>query len=268
MNPGPATMSGIPMNDRAPIHAVETARLRSYALRPGVTFPDWTLVASPHARAALLTVLEAFGFERTWRGYSAAEDALRVALLRIYAERGCAPAIGELATTLGADESTVRSILARLKARDLVVLDDDGERIIGAYPFTDRETDHRVKVAGRTINAMCAIDALGAGALYGCDIEIGSRCRACGAPITITTCDEGRSVALVQPGTAIVWSGIRRSDGCAASSLCTVIAFFCGGAHSEVRRREHSAASSGFRLSIDEALQAGRALFGPTLASR
>jgi hypothetical protein len=72
-------------------------------------------------------------------------------------------------------------------------------------------------------------------------------------------------VADVQPGSAVVWSGVRRTDGCAANSMCTVIAFFCDDAHLEAWRAEHHP-EAGFRLSIDEALQVGRAFFGPSLA--
>jgi hypothetical protein len=160
----------------------DDAPLPSYAVRPGVTFPDWAAVTSPQARQALLAIFEAIDAERTWRDYTPAEDAVRTTLLRLYAEQGRAPPIGDLARHAGASESAIRSLLASLKSRDLLVLEDDGELIVGAYPWTDRETEHQVSLGERTLNALCAIDALGAGALYGCDVEIRSRCRSCGAP--------------------------------------------------------------------------------------
>lgn len=238
-----------------------------YAVRPGVTFPDWAAVTSPATRDALLAIFAAFGAARTWRDYTPAEDGVRTALLRLYAEAGRAPAIGALARRAGVGETAIRPILASLTARDLVVLDADGERIVGAYPFTDRGTDHRVRLDDRTLNAMCAIDALGVGDMYGRDVEIRSRCRACGAPVDIATGDRGRTVAAVAPATAVVWSGIRDTGGCAASTLCTVIAFFCTDAHLAAWRAEHHPGSPGFRLSIAEALEAGRAIFAPSLAA-
>ena len=238
----------------------------SYAVRPGVTFPDWAAVTSPQAHEALVAIFEAIGAEKMWRSYTPAEDGVRTTLLRLYAEQGRAPARDELAERADVSESTIRPILTSLRARDLVVLDADGERIVGAYPWTDRATEHRVRLGERTLNALCAIDALGAGEMYGCDVEISSRCRACGAPITIATRDRGRAVADVQPGSAIVWSGIRQTDGCAADSMCTVIAFFCNDAHLAAWRAEHHPETPGFRLSLEEALQAGRAIFGPSLA--
>jgi mercuric reductase len=244
----------------------DDSRLPSYHVRPGVTFPDRAAVTSPHAREALLAIFEAIGIENMWRDYTPAEDDVRTTLLRLYAEQGGAPAVADLARHAGVSESAIRSHLASLEARDLVVLDADGEGIVGAYPWTDRATEHRVRLGERTLNALCAIDALGAGHMYRRDVEISSRCRFCGAPVTIATRDRGRAVADVQPGSAIVWAGIRNTGGCAAGSICTIIAFFCNDAHLEVWRGEHHPDTPGFQLSIDEALQVGRAIFAPSLA--
>jgi hypothetical protein len=239
----------------------------SYAVRRGISFPDWTAVTSPTMREALLAIFEALDVEKTFQAYSPAEDRMRIAVLHLYAEQGRAPTFDELAKRAGISESAVRPILESLKARDLVVLDANGERLVGAYPFTDRDADHRVRLGDQTVNAMCVIDALGAGDMYGRDIEIHSHCRSCAAPIKLTTSNQGRALAHVEPATAVVWSGIRRTDGCAANSMCTIIAFFCDDFHLEAWRRKHHPESVGFRLSIDEALEAGRAIFAPSLAS-
>jgi hypothetical protein len=245
---------------------VHDSGLPGYAVRPGVIFPDWTAVTFPLARDAVLAIFEAIDADRAWGNYTRAEDAVRTTLLRHYAKEGRAPAIGDLARRAGLSESATRALLASLKARDLVVLDADGEAIVGAYPWTDRATEHRVILGERTVNALCAIDALGAGAMYRSDVEIHSRCRACGAPVTIATRDRGRAVADVRPGSAIVWSGNRQTGGCAADSICTIIAFFCDDGHLAAWRGEHHPETPGLRLSIDEALQVGRAIFGPSLA--
>lgn len=160
---------------------IHDTSLPHYAIRPAVSFPDWTAVTSPQAREALLAILEALGVDRMWRNYTPAEDRVRVTLLRLYAEAGRAPAIGDLAGRAGVSETAIGPILASLKARDLLVLEADGKSIAGAYPFTDRGTEHRVRLGHRTLNAMCAIDALGVGAMYGRDVEVSSRCRFCGA---------------------------------------------------------------------------------------
>ena len=244
----------------------DDSRLPSYDIRPGVTFPDWVAVTSPQARETLLATLEAIGIENMWRDYTQAEDDVRTTLLRLYVEQGGVPAIPDLGSHAGVSASVIRSLLASLEARDLVILDADRERIVGAYPWTDRATEHRVSLGERTLYALCAVDALGAGEMYGRDVEISSRCRSCGAPVTIATRGQGRAVGNVHPPTVVVWSGSRPTDGCAAGSICTIIAFFCDDAHLEAWRREHDPEAPGFRLSIDEALQVGRAFFGPSLA--
>ena len=238
----------------------------SYAVRAGVTFPDWSVVASPVAKEALLAMIESDHVLNRWSGYAPAADRVRTALLQLYAEEGRAPALDGLARRVGLTEATVRPLLEGLRQRDLVVLDADGERILGTYPFTDRDAGHHVRLDGRTVNAMCAVDALGIGAMFDRDIVIDSRCRHCGVPIQVTTRDRGRTLAAVEPRTSVVWLSVRYEGECAANSLCAATAFFCTDDHLAAWRRERHSDEPGFRLSIDEALEVGRAIFGPSLA--
>ncbi|MBY5840637.1 bifunctional organomercurial lyase/mercury(II) reductase MerBA [Rhizobium leguminosarum] len=242
----------------------QPATLASFAVRPGVTFPDWSSVTSPVVKNALQAMVGSDHVLNRWSGYDPATDSVRVALLRLYADHGRAPTMGALAGRTGLSEMAIRPLLDELRRRDLVVL--DGERIVGAYPFSDHNTGHRVTLDGRTLNAMCAVDALGIGALTDSDIAIASQCRHCGAPIRITTRDRGRALADVEPQSAIMWQSVRYEGGCAASSLCATTAFFCSDEHLSAWRDERSADEPGFRLSIEEGLEAGRALFGPSLA--
>lgn len=237
--------------------------IQRYELRPGVIFPDWSVVASPTVRDALLAMIQSNHVLKGWSAYTPATDGVRTALLRLYAEECRAPAVGRLATRAGLSETAVGPLLAELRQRDLVVL--EGERIVGAYPFTDRETGHEVELSGRTLNAMCAVDALGIGAMCDRDIAIASRCYHCGAAVRIVTQDRGRALAEVVPASAVVWLNVRYEDGCAANSLCSVTAFFCSDEHLAAWRREHQSNAPGFRLSMEEALEAGRAIFGPSL---
>jgi mercury(II) reductase len=241
-----------------------SATVPSFAVRPGVTFPDWSVVSSPMVKEALLAMVGSGHVLNRWSGYEAATDRVRVALLQLYAERGRAPTPSALAKRAGLSEEVVRPLLEELRRRDLVVL--DGDMIVGAYPFTDRDTGHRITLDGHTLTAMCAVDALGIGAMTDRDIAIASRCRYCGAPVRITTQDRGRALADAEPTTAVVWLSVRYEGGCAARSLCTATSFFCSDDHLTVWRRELPADDPGFRLSIEEALEAGRAIFGPSLA--
>ena len=264
------------MNDCCPsssaqVTASACATLPSYTVRPDVTFPDWSVVTSPLVKDALLAMNDVLRIMAgpnqpadRWSDRDRLVDRVRVALLKLYAEAGRAPTQSAIAKRAGLSETTVQPLLEELHRRDLVVL--NGDRIVGAYPFTDRDADHQVTLDGRVVNAMCAVDALGIGAMTDRDITIASRCRHCGAPIGITTRDQGRALAQVEPRTAVMWQSVRYEGACAANSLCATTAFFCSDDHLVAWRRERSSNEPGFRLSIEEGLEAGRALFGPSLA--
>jgi mercuric reductase len=238
--------------------------LPSYTVRPGVAFPDWSVITSPVVRDALQAMVGSDHVFDRWSGYDPATDRARVALLQLYIEHGRAPAIAAIASHAGLDEAAVPLLLDELRRRDLVVL--DGQRIVGAYPFTDQDRDHRVTLDGRILNAMCAVDALGIGAMTDHDVSITSHCRHCGTSIRIRTQNRGRALADVEPRTAVMWQSIRYEGACAANSLCATTAFFCSDNHLSAWRRERTAEEPGFRLSIEEGLEAGRALFRPSLA--
>jgi len=243
---------------------LDTSNHWTIEIRPGVVFPDWFVIGSPQARDALVAILAAFRADACWRDYSADEDKVRSIIIRQYPRTGHSPSLSELKSATGMADDALKSVLLRLRQRDLVVMDD--ERIVGAYPLTDRITDHEVRIAGKTVHAMCAVDALGIGDMFGEDIEISSSCRHCRAPITVTTRGAGTALETFAPPGTIVWSGIRNSDGCAADTLCTIIAFFCSDEHLDAWRRANYPHIEGYRLSLDEALQVGRAIFAPSLA--
>ena len=236
-------------------------------VRPGVTTPDWSVVTSGMVREALGAIFETCDWEDRWAGLNEAEDRTRRAILEAYPRIGHAPSIDDLALTTGFAPDHLRGLVANLKARDMVGLDRDGATIIGAYPFIDRPTEHRMKWGETALHAMCAIDALGTGAMLGTDIVIESACRSCGAPIRIETRDQGAALADPSPRSAVVWTGIQYADRCAADSLCTVMAFFCSDGHLESWRDDQKPSANGFRLSLDEGLQMGRAIFMPLLAA-
>ena len=236
------------------------------AVRPGVTLPDWSVVTSGIVREALRAIFETCDWEDRWTGLDAAQDRTRRAILEAYPRIGHAPSIDDLALSTGFAPDQLRGLVANLKARDMVVLDRDGTTLIGAYPFIDRPTEHRMKLGETVLYAMCAIDALGTGAMLGADVAIESACRFCGTPIRIETRDQGVALADYAPMIAVVWSGIQYSNSCAADSLCTVMAFFCTDEHLQSWRDAQDRGAKGFRLSIDEGLQMGKAIFKPLLA--
>lgn len=241
----------------------------AFALRPGVLIPDWTLVTEPTAREALAASMDSARRAEKWSGLDAAEDRAWRAVLHDFARSGAAPDVARLADGTGLDEPAVTEVLRALRRRDLVVLDERGTAVMAAYPFSARETGHRVRLDGlAAVHALCAIDALGMGAMLGCDTAIESSCPECGVPVRITTRDKGRALASATPATAVVWAGIRYANGCGATSGCAVKLFFCNDEHLVAWRQRADPGGAGFRLSVESALQVGQGLFVPMLAPR
>ena len=238
-----------------------------FPLRPGVRMPDWSLVTDPAARAALAGSMAVAGRREKWAGLSPAEDRLWQAVLRGFAATGRAPAMAALAGEAGLSAQGVAEHLAALRRRDLLVQDASGE-VSAAYPFSARETPHRVTLGGaaRPVFALCAIDALGAGAMLDRESRVDSACAECGAPVRIRTAARGRTLAEVAPEGAVVWCGIRYAGGCAATSGCALKLFFCSDAHLGAWRRRAGPDAPGHRLAIGAAHQLGMALFVPMLA--
>jgi Alkylmercury lyase len=228
--------------------------------RPTPVIPDWTVVTTPTARRALEGILAAGHYDSRFGGID--PDAARVLaqVLRLYARLGGAPAPNDLAADLALPTPSVKQQLAYLRARDLVLLDPTGETILGAYPFTQAATGHSVTFdgTGRTLATMCAIDALGAGAMCRDDVTIRSACRMCGDQVIASTTHRGMTLRQIAPSGAVVWVGLRESAGCAADTLCTELLFFCSDEHLARWRKDHG---SGHRLSPEEAFQVGKALF-------
>ena len=228
----------------------------------GVIIPDWGAVTTPQAQNALRAVVEAF-IGPKWDGLDETESRIHGIVLSAYAMSGHAPEAADVAAGAGLAIAETDSVLRRLAGRDLLILNAAG-RIGGAYPFTDGPTEHHVETGGLSVGAMCAIDALGVGAMLERDITVRSACRQCARALAIHTRSHGRQLDQVEPSGIVVWSGHRYAAGCAASSLCTLQAFFCDDAHLETWRTNSLAAGQdGVRLSLSEALEVGRAIFAP-----
>jgi len=236
-------------------------------LLSGATFPDWSVVASDEARVSLNDTLGRLRMTTQWGNMTEYEETVRRAILEFYADTGRAPEIEALAETTGFSADDLPPLLSQLEDRDLIVLSDSEKTIDTAYPFTSRNTEHRVIIDDITLKAMCAIDALGVGAMLDRDTEIVSSCRHCGCEIHIETNCNGRAVGSVSPTEAIVWSGVQDIDGCAADTQCNVMAYFCSDDHLATWREEHDVGAQGHRLSIEQGLEAGSAIFIPFLAT-
>lgn len=225
--------------------------------------PDWSQVSAPAARSALDAIVDAEWLTAKFADLDPMEDSVWQVVLEGYADLGRAPSVPEIASRMGISPDATKGWLRRLRARDQIVLNEAGDSIIGAYPFTEQSTGHRIRLGERALNAMCAIDALAVGAMYGRDIAIDSSCRHCGKAISITTRQRGLALESALPAETVVWAGIAYANNCAATSLCRVLAFFCSDDHLETWRETDAPGARGIRLTLDEAMQVGKAIFVP-----
>ena len=237
--------------------------LPSVSLRPGQVFPDWAAVASETARQTLRRFYHVVRMER-WADFSEDEDSLRREILLAYARSGRAPSATELSAVTGLAPGEIEEPLRRLEARDMILRDAETGAVVGAYPLRDRATGHVVRLDGQELNAICAIDALGVGAMYGRDVEIESSCRACGVPVEVATGERGTAIARAAPPDTEVWMDLR-AGAQGASTRCPCMVFFCSGAHLD-DWLAGGESETGARLTLEEAFQVGKAIFGPTLA--
>jgi len=202
---------------------------------------------------------ERCGAERTAR-LSEAERTLYVWILHRFSEGDTpdAATVHEAAGSLGLEPDQA---LATLAAEDLVHTDPSG-RIVVAYPFSGRPTAHRVQIAGgRFVWAMCAIDALGIAPMLDLPIEVRSSDPITGDEIQVQIA--ANAAAHWQPAEAVVLAG-SACAGPSFSGCCAVLNFFSSAASAEQYLREHPDVR-GHAISLPEALEAGRLVFGSIL---
>jgi len=240
-------------------------RLIGRVLRPRVMMPDWSAVTSGTARHALEAAFAVADRHEKWAGLGDEEDRVWRAVLQGFAAMARAPNTDGIAAAAGLPPSAVETALKRLRARDLVVLDERTGAVAAAYPFSEWPTGHRVRWDGMAAEALCAIDALGMGAMLGRDTVVETACRHCGIPIRVATRRQGTELAAVAPEGTVVWAGMAYAGNCGATSGCALKVFFCREEHLDAWREAGGASAPGFRLSVDEAHQVGRAMFGPML---
>ncbi len=154
----------------------------------------------------------------------------------------------------------VPAALDRLSALDLVVT--DGGLVVGAYPFTSRETPHRVNSGGVESGAMCSLDALAIGAVTGAPTTVRSRCAHTGRPIRVEMADG--VVDAAEPPAPMI--GIRwlEPGSCAAASLCPEMVFL---ADPGTAGRWVEAAGDADRYRLDEAVTFAERFFRPVMAA-
>ena len=233
-------------------------------LRPGVFRPDWSAAKSPAARRALGERANAReGLLDRWaHALDPETDRVWRVLLQLYGSAGLPPSPAEIGAQAEVPERVVRDALLVLQRHDLLKLRNDGS-ILYAYPFTQEYSGHTIVLGNHELQSLCAVDALGTGVMFGADVKVHSSCPVCGGPVNVSTSDRGTSIGEVSPTDAVVWYECSYGES-AASSCCPSIAFFCSRDHLQVWLAQNPDAN-GMHLAVDEALEVGRAIFGPVL---
>ncbi|WP_163006285.1 organomercurial lyase [Methylobacterium brachiatum] len=191
-------------------------------------------------------------------------DRMWRTVLRFYAAQGRPPGNDELATTLRVSPGRTAALLGGLQQRDLVGLDPTSGSVTHAYPLAPDATGHQVLLGGRVLNALCAIDALGMAEMFDADAAVTAQCRSCGDTVTVSTAERGRVLRSVSPALSVVWYDFAYA-GSAAASCCQHIAFFCSDKHLQDWLDGQQPTRVGARLTMPEALELGRAIFGPVM---
>lgn len=147
--------------------------------------------------------------------------ALHRQVLRSFVSRGRILSRAEMAQQVADVEAAIRI----LKDCEMVVFTEAGEPV-GAYPFTMEAREHKVRVNGHEVHAMCALDALAIGPMFGMRTQIDSRCGHSGLPVHIR--QSGKTIEnQVEAGglyLGIAWGAAAAHASC-ADSLCRQMPF-------------------------------------------
>lgn len=174
---------------------------------------------------------------------------------------GRIPFIDEIVESFGHLKlGKVLKILNNLNQFDVIHLNSDQTSIVAAYPFSGTETSHRVTLnreGSKNIFAMCAIDALGIGFMFNCDVLIESLCSHCRENISVEI--HNNEIVSLKPGNIVVWCD-REYSCCAATSLCKNTNFFSSKKHFEEWQNFHFM-GRGNLLDIGEAFYLGKLFF-------
>ncbi len=135
--------------------------------------------------------------------------------------------------------------------------------ILVAYPFSGTPRGHRVLIdSSHYVEAMCAIDALGIAPMLGLQIEITSRDPHTGSEIWVRL-DPGEG-AWWEPETTVVLDGCVCTDGPSYRNWCAALNFFESG-ESALGYLVANPDLSGRAITLPEAIELGRAIFGDLL---
>jgi hypothetical protein len=110
---------------------------------------------------------------------------VRLAIYRHFAEHAARPSADDIAAALSITPAEALSAFTRLRASRVLYLEEDGETIRMAPPFSGVPTQHVARVGEKDYFANCAWDALGIPAALKQPGVAFSRCEQTGEPLKI-----------------------------------------------------------------------------------
>lgn len=116
---------------------------------------------------------------------------VKLAVYGHFAETGHRPALDDIAERVGSDSSSIVDAYRRLRTARVLVVEDDGESIRMAPPFSGVPTQHVVESGGIRYFANCGWDALGVAAALHRHATVHSRCDQSGEPLHLDVGLEG-----------------------------------------------------------------------------
>jgi hypothetical protein len=138
-------------------------------------------------------------------------------ILRHFADHATAAGPQLLAEWAHDLEVNLETALGQLVGADLVETEPNRrERLLGAYPFSAIARGHTVQIeGGPTVQAYCAVDALGISSMLGREVIVTSRDPHTGEPIRVVVTE---SQTIWQPDTTVMVLGT--SSSCEPSAHC------------------------------------------------
>jgi alkylmercury lyase-like protein len=168
----------------------------------------------------------------------------------------------DAAAHLGVDAAAA---LDRMRALDLVLLDGAGA-VRCAYPFSADHTGHEVRLSGapNSVQAMCAVDALGIPYMLRRAAEIVSADPSTHTSIHLAV-DPAAQPTWQPPHAVVLVGATAAATPCSVSELaCPYISFFESAAAAQAYLQRHPEIT-GSVLSMPDAIALGRAIFEDAL---
>jgi len=113
------------------------------------------------------------------------QNAVRFLLLEALADARNPLGTEQIERACGGLSFPVDEVLRQLEEKGVIVRDEK-KAVVAAYPVSAVPTRHRVVLEdGRTLHAMCAIDAIGAAFAFDQDAEVQSSCLHCDTAVRL-----------------------------------------------------------------------------------